>query len=74
MDTNSVASRPSILPALLDQAQVADILGVSPRTLEDWRCCGTGPAFLKLSYRVVRYEHGAVEAFMKEARHGQTAA
>jgi predicted DNA-binding transcriptional regulator AlpA len=37
------------------QAQVATYLDVKPRTLEDWRLKGGGPAFVRMSSRAVRY-------------------
>lgn len=74
MSATATTDRPSTTPALLDQHQVAHILGVSPRTLEDWRVTGHGPDFVKLSYRTVRYELAAIEAFIKGARRGATAA
>lgn len=52
-------------PAHLSQVQLARRWHLSPRTLERWRCYGSGPAFLKLGGRVV-YRLDDVEAF--EAR------
>lgn len=57
-------------PALLTQQEVAKLLGVSRRTLEDWRLTKTGPAFLKLGYRTVRYTADDVRAFIQGARRG----
>jgi DNA-binding transcriptional regulator YiaG len=63
------------MPALLDQQQVAAILGVSPRTLEDWRMKRRGPDWLPLSYRTVRYEPAAIQAYIEVVRRrGSTAA
>jgi predicted DNA-binding transcriptional regulator AlpA len=36
--------------------QAAAHLGVSPSTLEKWRCAGTGPKFIKLGVRRVGYD------------------
>ena len=47
---------------LLTVLQAAELLGTSPRTLDGWRCDGTGPPYLKLSHKVVRYvEHELLE-------------
>jgi predicted DNA-binding transcriptional regulator AlpA len=35
--------------------QVAEVLGVSSRTVEGWRATRTGPAFVAVSHRMVRY-------------------
>jgi predicted DNA-binding transcriptional regulator AlpA len=45
-----------MLNELLNQRQAAARLGLgSPRTLESWRLRGFGPAFVRLSSRLVRY-------------------
>ena len=41
--------------------EAARILGISPRTLEKYRCHGSGPTFRKLGGRVV-YAVGDLEA------------
>ncbi len=38
----------------------AEILGVSPRTLEDWRWKGGGPPFIRLSRNCIRYRHSRI--------------
>lgn len=38
----------------MNQDQVAEFLGISPRTLEDWRYKGGGPPYRKIG-RCVRY-------------------
>jgi predicted DNA-binding transcriptional regulator AlpA len=39
----------------LSERDAAELLGMSPRTLQAWRSAGTGPAFRKVSDRCVRY-------------------
>jgi len=39
---------------LLNQEEVAEMLDVSPRTMEFWRCHGFGPKFVRIS-RLVKY-------------------
>lgn len=46
----------------LNQIDLANRWNISHRTLERWRCIGTGPEFLKLGGRVV-YRREDVEAF-----------
>ena len=46
----------------LNQKQLARRWGLSPRTLERWRCQGRGPHYLKLVGRVC-YRLSDVEAF-----------
>ena len=52
------------IPELLNQKQVAKILGVSTKLLERWRCYGGGPEFRKIGGSV-RYELSDVLEFIK---------
>ncbi len=52
------------IPRLLRPAEVADVLGVSERTLERWRMDGEGPQFISMSRKTIRYSAGAVEDFI----------
>jgi hypothetical protein len=40
---------------LVDEAAAAAILGLPPRTLQWWRLKRTGPPFVRMSPRVIRY-------------------
>jgi hypothetical protein len=51
---------------LLETADVAVELGLSPRTLEGWRRRGEGPPYLKVG-RLVKYRPEDIEAY-KAAR------
>ncbi|MBI3441223.1 MAG: helix-turn-helix domain-containing protein [Proteobacteria bacterium] len=39
----------------MDENQAAAFLGYSPRALQKWRGCGSGPKFVKVSGRSIRY-------------------
>lgn len=54
MERKQVDELPTPFSGLLTTSQAATFLGVSPRTLEDWRLRGGGPQFRKLR-RLVRY-------------------
>ena len=41
--------------ALLTEVQAADFLQVTPRALQKWRATGTGPPYVRISSRCVRY-------------------
>lgn len=43
-------------PKLMNQRQAALFLGVSPRTLENYRLTGEGPKWIRLGKRLVRYK------------------
>ncbi len=49
---------------LLSQARAAELLGVAPRTLENYRARRIGPRFIALSRRCVRYRLGDLEAWI----------
>ena len=51
--------------AMLDTSAAADFLGISPRTLEDWRLRGGGPVFRKLGGRLVRYLSADLFSFIE---------
>lgn len=56
----------------LTEAQVAEILGISPRTLQAWRYRGGHtPAFVKLG-RTVRYRRSDLDAWIEERRRKST--
>ncbi|HEY0248781.1 MAG TPA: helix-turn-helix domain-containing protein [Gryllotalpicola sp.] len=56
-------------PVPLTSRQVAELLRVPLRTVEDWRLTCTGPPWLKLG-RHVRYEQSEILAWVGEHRHG----
>ena len=50
------------VPGHLNELEVAELLGLSPRTLQNWRLNGEGPPFGKFG-RSVRYSVATVEAW-----------
>ena len=58
-----------ISATFLTQREVAELLRLPERTLEDWRLTHTGPPYLKLG-RHVRYDVQDVLAWVQEHRHG----
>ena len=59
--------------ALLNQRQTAALIGVSERTLECWRCRGSGPPFVKISRRAVRYRRKDIDQWVRERVQRSTA-
>lgn len=51
----------------LSEREAADRLGLSPRTLQDWRRRACGPVFLKLGKRVAYHPHD-LDAFEAQCR------
>jgi len=45
----------------LDEAAAAEMLNVSPRTLQRWRAEGGGPAFTRIGMRRVAYVTAEIE-------------
>jgi len=58
----------SALDELLTTADVAGRLGVPPRTLEQWRYLGRGPAYIKVGNKSVRYRQSDIDAFLDAHR------
>jgi len=58
------SNSPIIKDPLLDNPQAADYIGVTPRTLEVWRCTKRySIPFVKVG-RLVRYRQSALDAFL----------
>ncbi|GFE94725.1 helix-turn-helix domain-containing protein [Acetobacter persici] len=68
----SIPARPPTSPArilrpYLRGGEAAELIGVSIRTLEKYRCTGGGPPFLKVGFRVL-YLREDVEAWLQRHR------
>jgi predicted DNA-binding transcriptional regulator AlpA len=59
----SSTAKSAEIDALLNPAEVAKLLGVSPSWLAKSRLTGTGPRFIKIG-RAVRYARSAVREFI----------
>ena len=55
----------STLCPLLLKDEVAEILRVRPQTLDKWRMDGSGPRFVSVNGRSVRYRSKDVEAYIE---------
>uniref|UniRef100_I2Q560 Helix-turn-helix domain-containing protein n=1 Tax=Desulfovibrio sp. U5L TaxID=596152 RepID=I2Q560_9BACT len=44
----------------------AKVLGVSKRTLEDWRARGLGPTYVKETERTILYPRRGLEAWLEK--------
>ena len=60
------------MPQLLNETEAADILGVRPRTLSNWRCRGGGPIYVKMGSKAVRYRLNDLNAFIDERTQNNT--
>lgn len=58
---------------LLTEQDLAEYLGLSVRTIQDWRRRGVGPRYVKFR-RNVRYRLEDVEDYLDKNRHQQTEA
>ena len=50
--------------SLLNEKAAAEILGLSPRTLQRWRVTGGGPVYRKLGLTAVRYSEDDLAEFI----------
>ncbi|MBK1717606.1 helix-turn-helix transcriptional regulator [Thiocystis violacea] len=55
----------------LTEREAAAELGISFRTLQQWRVRGVGPSFLKIG-RAVRYDAESLEAWLSQHVHTNT--
>ena len=56
---------------LLREKEVAEIYGISVRTLQKWRCTGGGPPFVKAN-RSIRYRMEEIESYLDLNTHSTT--
>lgn len=57
---------------IFDEAKAGEYLGgagsaLSPKTMQKWRCNGSGPAFIRISSRCIRYRKSDLDKWI-EAR------
>ena len=55
----------SLGPVRVNTEKAALFLGVSVRTLEEWRKKDIGPAFMKIGRKLIRYEMAELERFLR---------
>ena len=53
-------------PTLLKPSKAAEILNISPRTLETWRRKGIGPPHIAYGSRCIRYDERQVSSWLAE--------
>lgn len=59
---------PADPPVYLNEQEAAELLRLSPRTLQRHRQKSTGPSFLKLGPRRVCYTRAALDAWASQGR------
>lgn len=65
-------TRPEGVEPLLPSSSVAAQLGITEGHLAQTRYMGTGPAFIKLGARTVRYRQSAVDAWLANMERQRT--
>ena len=58
--------------SLLTEAQAAELLAISAKTLQAWRVRGGGPRYIKLG-RCVRYRIDDIEEYVRQRTMAHTA-
>lgn len=58
-------------PVLLTPKEAAAFLKVAEKTLEGWRCKGTGPKFSRLGRRLVRYAQSDLDSWTAAPQHSR---
>jgi predicted DNA-binding transcriptional regulator AlpA len=62
----------SNIPSPVDTQTAAQMIGVEPRTLDNWRSAGIGPKFLRISAKLIRYDPRDIEAWKDDRRVSST--
>lgn len=64
---------PSFNPGALRSAETAAYVGVTPKTLANWRAAGIGPVFIRLGavHGRVRYRQADLDAWLASRVVGQ---
>ena len=57
---------------LLNERDVAALLGITTRALQAWRVRGYGPRFARISPRAIRYRRKDVEAWVAQQMKSST--
>lgn len=57
---------------LLTETEAADYLGVSPRTLSNFRTRGGGPDYIKVGSKSVRYDLKDLQEYIADRRQNST--
>lgn len=64
---------PAIAGRLYTPDEAAQYLGVAPQTLAHWRVNGSGPKFVHLTKRCIRYSETALRSWVEERTQASTA-
>lgn len=63
---------PSERNKLLTESEAANLLGLSPLTLRQWRGKGIGPSFIRMSPKVIRYKFLTLVQYQNDNTHQNT--
>ena len=71
LDVKHSLPRPDELEQLIPEKRAAKLIGISPRTLRNWRVKGGGPKYVQVSIRCIRYRRRDVLEWIaaRERRH-----
>lgn len=58
---------------LMNTQQAAEYLGRKPNTLQEWRCKGGGPVYIKSGHRTIHYRKTDLDAWIERRTFGNTA-
>ncbi|MEY8655214.1 helix-turn-helix transcriptional regulator [Brachybacterium paraconglomeratum] len=58
-------TRVNITERLLTPPEAAELLGIAPQTLANWRSMGKGPRFVRVGSRSVRYRLSDLLAYVE---------
>lgn len=50
---------------LITEMELSKMLNVKPATIRQWRARGTGPPYLRINSRLIRYDRQVIEAWLE---------
>ena len=67
-----VAEADRTVSQLVDEDELSNRLGLSPRTLQGWRVDGSGPPYIRISQGCIRYDVDQVNNWLGDRTHCST--
>lgn len=68
----TVSAAIALADRLFTPEAAADFLGISPQTLAHWRVRGSGPKYVHLSKRCIRYSELVLRQWVESRTHDST--
>jgi len=58
----------ALLSGTMNTVAAAEYIGISEATLKRWRMAGTGPEYLRLGERIIKYRQTDLDCWLLQSR------